>query len=95
MRLVQGERVNETAHRRDTVGWHSCAARMLPNAVFIRREVNAIDLILGHVTMEPLNLRPHGTQSLQRSQGHLPDLHIGQASGARYLAFDYKLRHSG
>jgi hypothetical protein len=76
MWLAQGRRVNEAAHCRDPVGWDTCAPRMLPNAVFIRREVNAIDLILGHVTVEPLNLRPHSTQNLQRAQGHLPDLHV-------------------
>jgi hypothetical protein len=26
--------------------------------------------------VEPLNLRPHSIQSLQRAQGHLPDLYI-------------------
>ncbi len=67
---------------------------MLPNGVFVWGEVNAINLILGYVAVEPLNLRSYRTQSLQRAQGHLPDLHIGQRSGARYLAFDYKLRHS-
>ncbi|MDX6458083.1 MAG: hypothetical protein QOE55_1780 [Acidobacteriaceae bacterium] len=76
MQLVQGERVNETADCRDTVGWNTCAARVLPNAVFIRRQVNAIDFVLGDVTVEPLNLRPHSIQSLQRAQGHLPDLYI-------------------
>jgi len=76
MRLAQSGRVNETPHCGDTVGWDTCAASMLPNAVFIGCEVNAIDLVLGHVTVEPLDLRPHSTQSLQRAQGHLPDLHV-------------------
>jgi hypothetical protein len=76
MRLAQGGRVNETADRRDTVGWDTCSARMFPDAVFIRSEVNAIDLVLGDVTVEPLDLRPHSTQNLQRAQGHLPDLYI-------------------
>ena len=39
VQLVQGERVNETADCRDTVGWNACPARVLPNAVFIRRQV--------------------------------------------------------
>ena len=76
MRLVQGGRVNKTPHCRDTVGWDTCAARMLANGVFIRRQVNAIDFVLGDVTVEPLNLRPHGAQNLQRAQGNLPDLYI-------------------
>ena len=76
MQLAQTGRVNETADRRDTVGWKTCSARMFPDAVFIRREVNAIDFILGDVTVEPLKLRPHSAQNLQRAQGNLPDLHI-------------------
>lgn len=76
MRLAQGGRVNEAPHCRDPVGWNTCAARMLPNGVLIRREVNAIDLVLGDVTVEPLNLRPHSAQNLERAQRNLPDLHF-------------------
>ena len=94
MRLVQGGRVNEATHCRDPIGWDTGQARMLPNSIFIGRDVNAVDLVLGDITVQPLDLRSYSTQSLQRTEGHLPDLHIGQGSGARDLAFDYKLRHS-
>ncbi len=63
--LAQVSRVNETAYCRDTIGRNACSAGMLPDAVFVRREVNAIDLVLGDVTVEPLNLRPHCVQRLQ------------------------------
>lgn len=38
---------------------------MLPNAVLVWREVDAVDFVLGDVTVEPLNLRPHFLQGLQ------------------------------
>lgn len=76
MRLVKIGRVNETAHGGDTISRNTCPAGMLPDDVFIRRQVNAIDLILGDITVEPMNLRPNSIQSLQRAQRHLPELHI-------------------
>jgi hypothetical protein len=38
---------------------------VLPHSVLIWREVNAVDLILRDVTVEPLNLRTHLLQHLQ------------------------------
>ena len=76
MQLVQVGRVNETPYGGDTIGGNACKAGVLPNSVFVWREVNAIDLILGDVTVEPLNLRPHCFQRLQGTQGDFPDLGI-------------------
>jgi len=76
MRSVQIDRVDETAHRGDTISRNTCPSGMLPDDVFIRRQVNAVDLILGDVTVEPMDLRPDGIQSLQRAQGDLPELRI-------------------
>ena len=67
---------------------------MFPDAVFVGREVHAVDLVLGDVTMQPLNLRPHVLQCLQRLQRHLADLWFRQRSSARDFAFDYELRHN-
>ena len=54
MQLVQVGRANETAYVGDTIGGNACKAGVLPNSVFVWREVNAIDLILCDVTVEPL-----------------------------------------
>ena len=75
-KLLQICRVNEASHRRDTIGWNTCAARVLPNAFLIRRKVNTVDLVFSDVTVKPLNLRSHRVQSIQRAQRNLPDLHI-------------------
>jgi hypothetical protein len=58
-------RVNETGVLPDTIGWNTCTASMLSNAVFFWCEGNAVDLVLGDVTVESLNLRPHCFQGLQ------------------------------
>ena len=49
-------------------------ASVLPNAVLVGRQIDAVDLVLGHVTVKPLNLRPHLFQRLQGTQGYVPDL---------------------
>ena len=92
-RLFQVCRIDEPAHCGNAVGRNADSAGMLPDAVFVGRQVHAVDLIFGDVTMEPLNLRPHVLQRLQRLQRHLPDLGSDSAPSARDFAFDYELRH--
>ena len=58
-------RINQTAHRGNTIGWNSHPAGVLPNGVLIWRKVNAVNLVLCDVTVEPLNLRTHFLQGLQ------------------------------
>jgi hypothetical protein len=74
MQLVEVNRVNQTAYGRYTISRNACKASVLPNAVFVRRKVNAVDLVFSNVTVKPLNLRPHCFQRLQRAQRDFPDL---------------------
>ena len=67
---------------------------MLSNRVLVWGEVNAVDLILGDITVKPLNLWPHLLQRLQGVQGHFPYLRLGQCSGTGDLAFNHVLRHN-
>ena len=76
MPSVQIDRVDETAHCGDTISRNTGPPRMVPDDVFIRRQVNAIDFILGDVTVEPMNLRSEGIQGLQGAQRNLPELRI-------------------
>ncbi len=62
------------AYCSDTIGGNACPASVLSNTVLVWRQVNAVDLVLSDVTVEPLNLRPHFLQRLHRSQCYLPDL---------------------
>jgi len=68
---------------------------MLPYAVLIGRQIDAIDLILGNVAVQPLNLGAHLVQRFQGAQLYFSDLLLGERSGSFNLTFDDKLRHSG
>ena len=65
MQLVQVNRVDKSAYGRNTIGWYTCEAGVFTDAVFVRRQINAVDLVLGDVAVEPLNLRPHCFQRFQ------------------------------
>jgi len=52
---------------RNAIGWNAGAASVLPYAVLVGREVYAIDFILSHITVKPLDLRPHPLQCRQRA----------------------------
>jgi len=54
--------VNDRGNFGDPVCREASLPGMLPNHVFIRRDIYAIDLIAGHITVEPLNLRSHLAQ---------------------------------
>src|ERR1700730_8375970 len=91
--LLQGSRVNKPAHGRDAIRWNAYPARMLPNAVLIRRKINAVHLVLGDIAVQPLNLRSHFFQNFQGMNRQVPDLVFGQRSSTSYFALDNKLRH--
>jgi hypothetical protein len=39
---------------------------MFPDRRIVGRKIYAIDLVVGYVTMQPLDLRPQATQDLER-----------------------------
>jgi hypothetical protein len=49
-------RANETADRGDTVCGQARFASVLADVVLIGGEVNTVNLVLGNITVEPLNL---------------------------------------
>jgi hypothetical protein len=65
-RLFEVSRINQAAYCRDPVSREARSAGMLANAVLVWCEVDAVQFILGDVTVEPSDLRPH---FLQRMQG--------------------------
>jgi hypothetical protein len=44
--------------------------------------------------MQPLNLRSHAAEDLQRFQRRLADLFLRETAGAGHFAFDNELGHS-
>jgi len=91
---AQIDGIDETAYGRDAIRREPGASGMLPDSVLIRGDVNAVDFVLSHVAVQPVNLRTGCIQRRQRAQGYLTELSIRQASGATYLTFDHELRHN-
>src|SRR3954467_6211102 len=92
--LAQGSGINEASHRGDTISRKPDTAGVLPNTVFIRREIDAIYLIFSDVTVQPLNFRAHVLQYLQGMQGQLPNLGLRKRASSGYFPFNNKLRHA-
>src|SRR6516164_1772310 len=93
--LLQQRRINEPANSGNPINGNTHSAGMFPDAVLIWREVNAVNLVLGHIAVEPLYLRPHFLQCLQGAQRYFTDLVFCQSSGAGYFTFDHELGHGG
>src|SRR5437762_7380156 len=66
--------INQPADRGNTIGGDIGFASVFPDSILVGSKVNAVDLIFGHVAVEPLNLRPYVLQALQRAQRNLSDL---------------------
>jgi hypothetical protein len=92
--LLQIDGIDQAANRRNAVGGNAHASCVFPNAVLIRRKINAINLIFSDITVQPLNLRSHFLQRLQRLQRDVPDLDFRQCPGAWNFPFNYELRHN-
>src|SRR6516165_6312072 len=93
--LLQLRRINESANSGNPIDGNTYSAGMFPDTVLIWREVNAVNLVLGHIAVEPLYLRPHFLQCLQGAQRYFTDLVFCQRSGAGYFTFDHELGHGG
>jgi len=68
---------------------------MLLHRGLIGREVHAVDLALGDVAVEPLDLGPERTQRFQRLQRNGAQLGVRELSGVGDVPFDDVLRHGG
>src|SRR5690606_11147 len=55
-RLLGGRRIDHRRHLRHTVGGKATLLRMLANEVLVRRDVDTVDLVAGHVAVQPLHL---------------------------------------
>src|SRR5947209_4083791 len=91
--LCKASRINQAADGGNAIGGDAGFAEVLPDSLLVRRQVNAINLVFRDITMQPLNLRSHLVQGLQRLERDLPDLRLGERPSARNLAFNHELRH--
>src|SRR5437762_6436695 len=89
--LCKASRINQAAHCGNAIGGDAGFPGVLPDGLLVRRQVNAINLVFRYIAMQPLNLRSNLIQGLQGLKRNLPDLRLGERSGARNPAFNHEL----
>src|SRR5215472_6508354 len=72
--LLQQRGINEPANSGNPISGNTHSAGMFPDTVLIWRKINAVNLVLRHIAVEPLDLRPHFRQCLQGAKGYFTDL---------------------
>lgn len=66
MRLLRGCGINRRSNLRDAVGGKPALVGVLADRLFIRGYVDAVDIVVGDVALDPLNLRSHLSQNATR-----------------------------
>ena len=85
--------IDEPAHGGDPVGGNAQLPRVLPDERFVRREIDAVEPVVRHVAVQPLNLRADALQHLERSHRDGPNLLLGHLADSGHLALDDELGH--
>src|SRR5262249_32587476 len=88
---VQG--VDEAPDGRDPIRRDPDLLRVLADRLFVRTEVDAVDLVSGHVAVEPLDLGAHPSQDLDGLPGHRLELGVRELACSRDLALDHEFGH--
>ena len=70
-------RIDESAHGGDAIGRNTYAPGVFLDGRFVRREINTIHLVAGHVAVKPLDLGTHSLQNADRLLGDFPQLGVG------------------
>src|SRR5438105_15016793 len=86
-------RINHRAHLRDAIGREAALFGVLAHGLFIGRDVDAIDLVVGDVTLHPLDLWAHAAQHSARFLRDALQLRFGQLSGVGNFALNDELGH--
>src|SRR5437763_11070724 len=91
--LFRGCWVDHSAHSRHTIRQEAALFGVLAHGLFIGRDVDAIDLVVGHVTLHPLDLWAHAAQHPTRFLRDALQLRFRQLSGVGNFALNDELRH--
>jgi len=84
----RSRRIDDLCNRRDPICRKAALSRVLPDQLFVWRNVNAIDLVISHKTLDPLNLWAEFFQDIAGLLGDAKELVAGQRSGTRNFAFN-------
>ena len=61
-KLFRSHRIDHRADPRDTIGREAALLGMRLHGRLVGRVIDAVDLVVGDVTMDPLDLRSHAVQ---------------------------------
>src|ERR1019366_7194149 len=92
-RLFGHDRIDQRPDLRHLVGGEAALAGMLSNQGFTRRDIYAIDLVVGDEAFDPLNRRSEIAQYVARLGRDPLKVSGRQFSRAWNLTFDNVLRH--
>src|ERR1039457_4664068 len=85
--------IDDAAHLRDLVSREAALAGVFADQFFVGRDVHAIQLVIGDVTLDPLNRRSEVAENATRGLRNALELVFGQVAGLGDFAFNYVLRH--
>jgi len=91
--VLRACRIKESAYGGDAIGRKTYTLGVFMDGRLVRGEVDAVHLVAGYVTMEPLNLWTHSPQNADRLLRDFPQLCVGQLTSSRNFAFDDELGH--
>ena len=86
-------RVQQAAHGRDPVDRQADELGVAANRFLVRRDVDAVDLVVGDVGVQPLDLRSERAERFERPRRGLADLLLADIADVGDFPFDDVLRH--
>src|SRR5215469_1076192 len=93
-RLFRSGWIDHTAHFRDAVCREAATGGMFAHRGFIRRDVNAIDFVVGHEAFQPLDLWTELTQHGTRFLRNGVQFARREFAGTRNFTLNDEFRHS-
>src|ERR1700722_5124652 len=85
--------LKQAAHCGYAIRRNSSALGMFADHRFVRREVDAVDLVAGHVAVQPLNVVPQAANRSHRPLRYFTELSVAEITDTGNVAFDYEFRH--
>src|SRR5258706_12423579 len=89
----RGDRVDHRPDARYLVRGKPALLGVLAHGRLVGRDVYAIDLVVGDIAVDPLDLRAHGLQDAAGLLGDALELGLRQLAGAGQVTLDDELGH--
>src|SRR5882762_4791420 len=89
----RGRRIDDRLDFRDRIGGEAAFSCMLANELFVGRDVDAVNLDIGDVAVDPLNLRAELAKNAAGRLGYRLQLLRRHLAGTGDFAFDDVLGH--